>query len=60
SVLKQGIQRGAFRQDLDISVAAEVFRSFFAAGGPTALAADRPHSEAADAFADFFLAAVIA
>ncbi len=57
-ILKQGIEQGAFRQDLDVSVAAEVFRSFFAAGGQTALAADRSHPEAADAFADFFLAAV--
>lgn len=57
-VLKQGVERGAFRYDLDISVAAEIFRSFFSAGGPTALAADRSYPEAADAFADFFLAAI--
>ncbi len=59
-MLKHGIDLGAFRQDLDVSVATEVIRSFFAAGGPTALAADRSHPEAADAFADFFLAAITA
>lgn len=57
-MLQQGIEQGAFRQDLDTSVATEVFRSFFAAGGSTALAANCPHAEAADAFADFFLAAI--
>ncbi len=58
NVLKQGIQQGAFRQDLDTSVATEVFRSFFAGGGPAALASDRRHPEATDAFADFFLTAI--
>jgi AcrR family transcriptional regulator len=58
SVLQQGIEDGSFRSDLDVPVAIAALESIFESGMLLALASRRTYSGAADAVADFFLAAI--
>ena len=58
SVLQRGIEDGSFRSDLDVPVAIAALASIFESGMLLALASRRTYSGAADAVADFFLAAI--
>ena len=60
SVLQRGIEDGSFRSDLDVPVAIAALLSTFESGMLLALASRRTYSGAADAVADFFLAAISA
>jgi AcrR family transcriptional regulator len=60
SVLQRGIEDGSFRSDLDVPVAIAALASIFESGMLLALASRRTYSGAADALADFFLAAISA
>ena len=60
SVLRRGVEDGSFRSDLDVPVATAALLSTFASGMLLALASRRTYSGAADAIADFFLAAIAA
>jgi len=60
SVLQRGIEDGSFRSDLDVPVAIAALVSMFESGMLLALASRRTYSRAADALADFFLAAIAA
>ncbi|MGD0115199.1 MAG: TetR family transcriptional regulator [Dehalococcoidia bacterium] len=60
AVLQRGIEDGSFRSDLDVAVAIAAFASIFQSGMLLALASRRTYSGAADAVADFFLAAIAA
>jgi len=60
SVLQRGIEDGSFRADLDVPVAIAALESIFESGMLLALASRRTYSGAADAVADFFLAAITA
>jgi AcrR family transcriptional regulator len=60
SVLQRGIEDGSFRSDLDIPVAIAALESIFESGMLLALASRRTYSRAANAVADFFLAAITA
>jgi len=60
SVLQRGIEDGSFRSDLDVPVAIAALASIFESGMLLALASRRTYSRAADALADFFLAAIAA
>lgn len=57
-VLQTGIEKGAFRPDLDVHVAAAVLEAIFTSGVLLQLAAARSFREAGDEVADFFLAAI--
>lgn len=58
NLLRRGMRDGIFRPDLDVSVAIAALKSVFTSGMLLALAAQRSYPEAADAVADFFLAAI--
>jgi AcrR family transcriptional regulator len=58
SVLQRGTEDGSFRSDLDVPVAIAALESIFESGMLLALASRRTYSRAADAVADFFLAAI--
>ena len=60
SVLQRGVEDGSFRSDLDGPVAIAALGSIFESGMLLALASRRTYSGAADAVADFFLAAIAA
>jgi AcrR family transcriptional regulator len=60
SVLQRGTEDGSFRSDLDVPVAIAALESIFESGMLLALASRRTYSRAADAVADFFLAAIAA
>ena len=60
SVLQRGIEDGSFRSDLDVPVAIAALSSIVQSGMLLALASRRTYSGAADAAADFFLAAISA
>ncbi len=60
AVLQRGIEDGCFRSDLDVPVAIAALASIFESGMLLALASRRTYSGAADAVADFFLAAISA
>jgi AcrR family transcriptional regulator len=60
SVLQRGVEDGSFRSDLDVPVAIAALASIFESGMLLALASRRTYSGAADAVADFFLAAISA
>ena len=60
AVLQRGIEDGSFRSDLDLAVAIAALASIFQSGMLLALASRRTYSGAADAVADFFLAAIAA
>ncbi len=60
AVLQRGIEDGSFRSDLDVAVALAALASIFQSGMLLALASRRTYSGAADAVADFFLAAIVA
>jgi AcrR family transcriptional regulator len=60
SVLQRGVEDGSFRSDLDVPVAIAALGSIFESGMLLALASRRTYSGAADAVADFFLAAISA
>jgi AcrR family transcriptional regulator len=60
AVLQRGIEDGSFRTDLDVGVAIAALASIFQSGMLLALASRRTYSGAADAVADFFLAAIAA
>ena len=60
SVLRRGIEDGSFRSDLDVPVAIAALASIVQSGMLLALASRRTYSGAADAAADFFLAAISA
>lgn len=60
NLLRQGMQAGTFRSDLDIPVAIAVLKSIFTSGALLELAAQRSYTGAADAVADLFLRAVVA
>jgi AcrR family transcriptional regulator len=60
SVLQRGVDEGTFRSDLDIPVAIAALASIVQSGMLLALASRRTYSRAADAVADFFLAAIAA
>jgi AcrR family transcriptional regulator len=57
-VLRRGMREGIFRADLDVAVAVAALESIFTSGMLLALAAQRSYPAAADAIADFFLAAI--
>ncbi len=57
-LLRRGIREGAFRSDLDIHLAVAALESVFTSGAFLELAAQRSYAAAADAVADFFLAAI--
>jgi AcrR family transcriptional regulator len=57
-VLQRGVDEGVFRSDLDIPVAIAALASIVQSGMLLALASRRTYSGAADAAADFFLAAI--
>jgi AcrR family transcriptional regulator len=57
-VLRRGMGGGIFRADLDVAVAVAALESMFTSGMVLALAARRSYPAAADAIADFFLAAI--
>jgi hypothetical protein len=59
-VLQRGIEDGSFRSDLDVPVAIAALASIVQSGMLLALASRRTYSGAADAVADFFLAAIAA
>ena len=59
NLLQRGVQEGAFRADLDVAVAVTALESIFTSGSLTALARLRSYAGAADATADFFLAAMV-
>lgn len=58
NLLLRGIWDGVFRADLDVPVAVAALESIFTSGMLLALAARRSYPAAADAIADFFLAAI--
>ena len=60
SVLQRGTEDGSFRSDLDVPVAIAALSSIVQSGMLLALASRRTYSGAADAAADFFLAAISA
>jgi len=60
SVLQRGVDEGTFRSDLDIPVAIAALGSIVQSGMLLALASRRTYDGAADAVADFFLAAIAA
>jgi AcrR family transcriptional regulator len=60
SVLQRGVEDGSFRSDLDVPVAIAALASIFESGMLLALASRRTYSGAAEAVADFFLAAISA
>jgi AcrR family transcriptional regulator len=57
-LLQRGMRDGIFRTDLDAPVAIAALESMFVSGMLLALAAQRSYPAAADAVADFFLAAI--
>jgi AcrR family transcriptional regulator len=57
-LLQRGMRDGIFRPDLDVAVAIAALESIFISGMLLALAARRSYPHAADAVADFFLAAI--
>jgi AcrR family transcriptional regulator len=60
SILQRGVADGSFRSDLDVPVAIAALASIVQSGMLLALASKRTYSGAADAVADFFLAAIAA
>ena len=57
-LLQRGIRQGAFRADLDVTVAITTLESIFTSGVLPSLARRRSYLAAADDIADFFLAAM--
>ena len=57
-LLQRGMRDGIFRPDLDVAVAIGALESIFVSGMLLALATQRSYPAAADAAADFFLAAI--
>jgi AcrR family transcriptional regulator len=58
NLLSRGIRDGVFRSDLDVPVAVAALDSIFSSHMLLALAARRSYPAAAEAIADFFLAAI--
>jgi len=57
-LLRRGMEKGVFRSDLDVPVALAALKSVFTSGAFIELAGQRSFAAAADAVADFFLAAI--